>query len=252
MTRWLPPGESEGEEAIVPSVGWRIVHFCFRCAASCCCFIARILCDRREYQKMADLHRLRRSQSMTIVPRSRTFESPVNSNLTQDRYKPHWQPSTYYRYIRGQSLYDDAPREHYHVSSALCLPNHFTVHRSDSDGDPKPIHFPSYWPGYKNYCLAEYPGYAKNYQDSFSEWDYSTPYHSRAFDSISNSSRRGLTLYRKGILPYSSVLESEGIKSRYYERRFRNSNSVYTWDRNRYMMPSWFDYRVRRYFTTWS
>uniref|UniRef100_A0A914VW04 Uncharacterized protein n=1 Tax=Plectus sambesii TaxID=2011161 RepID=A0A914VW04_9BILA len=200
---------------------------------------------------MAD-YRLRRAHSATIIPRSRSFVSPATSNLTQDRYKPHWQPSTYYRYIRGEALCDDAWSQKSHIPSGspYYAPPSFTVHRFDSDGTASPIHVPSYRPGYSGYCFREYPRYGRKYQDRFYEWDSKRPYHSPILDSMSDSSDRGIFLYRYGCIPYSSI-DGERLTNRSYARRFRTANNVYTWDKSRYAMPTFFDRESIRYFTNW-
>ncbi|VDK49353.1 unnamed protein product [Anisakis simplex] len=180
-----------------------------------------------------------------VVLRSRSIERPSTLLITRTRsvpdltryvstsykYRPHWP----YRYYRDYDLYDDYWYDRYYYFSPLYKSSLFPRRYYYSDYLPNPYYWswPShYWTRYKGYWYDyDYPTYyyRRYYDPSYDSYFRSiyTPYRYNAFDSWYTSLNRGLSMYRQGLVPYSTV-DRYWLTPSYWDRRFRDWRQMHS------------------------
>ncbi|GMT36391.1 hypothetical protein PFISCL1PPCAC_27688, partial [Pristionchus fissidentatus] len=220
---------------------------------------------------MAD-YPLVRAQSSLALARSETRPALLSRTYSvpdlgqyfrwSDKYKPQWhsiRSYTPYRYRRDYELYDDYWYDRYYYFSPLYRSTYYPKRYSYSDSLPNPYYwspYSSYWTRYKGYWYDyDYPSYYRRYYDSsYDRYLRSayTPYRSYVMDSLSTSLGRGLSMYRAGLMDYST-LHNYWLTPSYWDRRFKDWRELYcTQFPSVNDTPSWYNRRAREYFTTWN
>ncbi|KAF8356020.1 hypothetical protein PRIPAC_97643 [Pristionchus pacificus] len=187
------------------------------------------------------------------------------------------EPRWFDRLIRGR--YDDYWYDKYYYFSPLYRASYYPRWRySYSDYLPNPYYwspYSSYWTRYKGYWHDkeispryellkrsnqvgydyDYPSYyRRTYDSSFDRYLRSTytPYRSYTYDSLSSSLARGLSMYRAGLMTYST-LHNYWLTPTAWDRRFKDWRELYvTQLPSVNQIPSYYDRRAREYFATWS
>uniref|UniRef100_A0A0N5AE49 Uncharacterized protein n=1 Tax=Syphacia muris TaxID=451379 RepID=A0A0N5AE49_9BILA len=175
-------------------------------------------------------YRLIRTRSAVV--RSRSLERPSTVLITRTRsvpdltayirasnkYKPQW-PSHYY-----SDLYDDYWHDRYYYSTPFytssVVPRHYYSSYLTS---PYYWSYPysHYWTGYRRYWYDyDEPLYYRRYYDPLYGKYLRYPYRSYLLDSLSSSFSNALTMYRQGLISYSS-LDRYWLTPSYWDRRFK-------------------------------
>lgn len=189
-----------------------------------------------------------------LVTRTRSVPDLTSYIRASSKYKPQWP----YRYYRDWDLYDDYWYDRYYYFSPLYKSTLFPRRYYYSDYLPNPYYWSwpySYWTRYKGYWYDyDYPSYYRRYYDpTYDGYIRSTyiPYRSYLLDSMSTSLARGLSMYRQGLIPFST-LDRYWLTPSYWDRRFKDWRQLYAWDKERYYVPSYFDRKSRQYITQWT
>lgn len=190
--------------------------------------------------------------STVLITRTRSVPDITSYIRASSKYKPQW-PYHYYSDLYDDYWYD---RSYYYspLYSSSLVPRHYYSSYLTS---PHYWNYPysHYWTGYRGYWYDyDSPSYYRRYYDPlYGRYLRSTftPYRSYLLDSLSNSFSNALTMYRQGLIPYSS-LDRYWLTPSYWDRRFKDWRDLYSWNRDRYYLPSYLDRRTRSYYSYWS
>ncbi|MFH4977456.1 hypothetical protein AB6A40_004165 [Gnathostoma spinigerum] len=214
-------------------------------------------------------YQLTRARSLAVIPRSQSLERPrilVSRTLslpdftryiqTSPKYKPQWS----WRYYRDPYPYDDYWYDRYYYSSPAYRSFFYPRRYYSYDDYLNPYYWS--WP-YRRWTSYDYdyPYYYRRWYDYdyYPSYGYRYsryyplywPYRSYAYDTLTTSIDRGISMYRAGLIPYST-LDRYWLTPSYWDRRFKDWRKRSLWDMERLYLPTSFDAKTRSYFTQWT
>lgn len=102
---------------------------------------------------------------------------------------------------------------------------------------------------YKSYLICGVPYFGSYRSFKHNEYDpyLNNPYHSLLLDCHNRSVENGINMYRGGLIEYPT-LDRYWLTPNNWYRRYKDWRGLYTWDKDRYVTPAYWERRARSYY----